>query len=93
MNFIHAREYLHEGDIVVVNSSHQCNVVLTTDSEFANYRSGRSFRHNGGHYRMFPARIAVPHTDNWNITLDLGGGSANIRYSISYIKQPQFSLH
>jgi hypothetical protein len=89
MDFIHAREYLQQGDIVVVNSSHQCNVVLTTDSEFANYRSGRSFHHYGGHYKMFPARIAVPHSDNWNITLDLGGGSANIRYSISYVKQSQ----
>ena len=87
MDFIHSREHLQQGDFVVVDSSHQCNIVLTTDSEFANYKSGRSFRHYGGHYKMFPARIPVPHTDNWNVTLDLGGGSANIRYSISYVKQ------
>ena len=85
-DFIHAREYLQQGDVVVVNSSHQCNVALTTDIEFENYRTGRQFRHWGGFYKMFPARIVVPHTDNWNITLDLGGGSADIRYSISYIK-------
>jgi hypothetical protein len=87
MDFIHAREYLQQGDLVVVNSSHQCNIILTTDSEFQNYKARRSFRHYGGHYKMFPARVAVPHTDNWNIILDLGGGSANIRYSISYVKQ------
>jgi uncharacterized protein DUF1883 len=87
MDFIHAREYLQAGDIVLVNSSHQCNIVLTTDTEFDNYKSGRNFRHSGGHYKMFPARIPVPHADNWNVTLDLGGGLANIRYSIAYIKQ------
>ena len=87
MDFIHAREYLQGGDIVVVNSTHQCNIVLTTDSEFENYRSGRKFGHYGGRYKMFPARIPVPHADNWNVALDLGGGSASIRYSIGYIKQ------
>ena len=87
MNFIHAREYLQEGDIVVVTSDYQCNVAIMTDSEFRNYQSGRKFSHWGGPYTDFPARIVVPHTDNWNVTLDLGGGSANIRYSISYVKQ------
>src|SRR4051812_6636348 len=91
MDFIHAREYLEKGDVVVINSSHQCNVLLTTDSDFANYRSGRRFHYHGGYYKMFPVRIVVPHTDNWNITLDLAGGSANIRYSIDYIKQPEFT--
>jgi hypothetical protein len=80
MGFIHAREYLQEGDAVIVNSSHQCNVPLTTDSEFNNYRTGRPFRHWGGFYTRFPVRI-VPHTDHCNVTLDLAGGSANISYS------------
>ncbi|HZU25919.1 MAG TPA: DUF1883 domain-containing protein [Bryobacteraceae bacterium] len=87
-DFIHAREHLQKGDIVVVESSHQCNVCLTTDAEFSKYKSGRKFRHYGGFARIFPARIVVPHAANWNITLDLGGGRANIQYSISYIKQP-----
>lgn len=87
MNFIHAREYLQEGDVVVVDSSHQCNVCITTDIEFQNYKSGRSFRHYGGFFKRFPARIVVPHADHWNVTLDLAGGSANIRYSINYLKR------
>jgi hypothetical protein len=87
MDFIHAREHLQQGDLVVVNSSHQCNISLTTDNEFNNYKSGRQFRHCGGHYKMFPVKIAVPHADNWNVTVDLGGGSANIRCSIGYVKR------
>lgn len=86
MNFIHAREYLKQGDIVVVNSDHQCNVLLMTDAEFRNYRAGHKFRYHGGSFKAFPAEISVPATGNWNITLDLGGRSAHIKYSISYIK-------
>jgi hypothetical protein len=35
---------------------------------------------------MFPARITVPHDGYWNVTIDLGGGRAHIRYNIGYLK-------
>jgi hypothetical protein len=47
-DFIHAREYLNEGDVVIVECSHQCNIILLDDSNFQNYRSGHSFKHFGG---------------------------------------------
>jgi hypothetical protein len=86
MNFLHAREYLSAGDIAVVGCDTQCNVMLMDDSNFANYKNGRQFKYHGGHFKMFPARIAAPSTGNWNVVLDLGGGSASIRHSISFIK-------
>lgn len=86
MDFIHSREYLHQGDVVVVDCSHQCNILLTDDNNFQKYKRGDSFRYFGGAYKMFPARITVPETGNWNVTIDLGGGQANIRYNISFIK-------
>lgn len=86
MSFIHAREYLDEGDVVVVDCDHQCNVLLTTDSNFQRYRSGQGFQHYGGYYTMLPARITAPSTGFWNITIDLGGGHANIKYSVSILK-------
>ncbi len=85
-DFIHGREYLAAGDVVVVDCSHECNIRLTDDINFQNFRSGRSHRAYGGFYKMFPARIAVPHDGYWNVTIDLGGGRANIRYSINYLK-------
>ncbi|WGM04575.1 DUF1883 domain-containing protein [Arsenophonus nasoniae] len=33
---------LNTGDTVVINSTHQCNILMTTDSEFNNYRNGRT---------------------------------------------------
>ncbi len=85
-DFIHSQEYLEAGDIVVVNCSHRCNVCVMDDANFRHYRSGGSFSHFGGHYTHFPVRITVPHSDWWNITIDLGGGQANIRYSINCLK-------
>ena len=86
-NFIHAREYLHAGDIVVVQCSHQCNVRVMDDSNFSSYRSGGQHHYYGGFYQMLPARIAVPSNGYWNVTIDLGGGSANIRHSINFLKR------
>ena len=86
-DFIHAREYLDDGDVVIVNCDYQCKVLVMDDSNFSSYQRGGQFRYHGGHYTRLPARIAVPHSDNWNTVIDLGGGRANIRYDISYIKR------
>lgn len=86
MEFIHTREYLNDGDIVVVDCSHQCNVRLLDDNNFSKYRRGMRHEYFGGFFQKLPARIAVPRDGHWNITLDLGGGRANIQYSINVIK-------
>ncbi|UEG49622.1 DUF1883 domain-containing protein [Ferruginibacter lapsinanis] len=39
----------------------------------------------GGFFEYFPARIAAPHDDYWNIVIDLGGGRATIRHNLSFI--------
>lgn len=83
MNFLHAREQLLEGDIVVVDCSHQCNIMIMDDSNFNRYKSGKDFRCHGGHYTMLPARIEAPYSGYWNVVLDLAGGSARITHSIT----------
>jgi Domain of unknown function (DUF1883) len=86
-NFIHAREYLHGGDVVIVNCSHQCNVRVMDDPNFSSFRNNGQHHYHGGFYKRLPARIVVPHDGEWNTTIDLGGGSAGIRYSINYLKK------
>jgi hypothetical protein len=85
VDFIHSRTYLNRGDVVVLNCDTQCNFMLMTDSDFSAYRSGMSFRYHGGFKTHFPARITAPHSGNWVAVLDLGGGSANVRYGFSAI--------
>lgn len=87
MNFLHTRMHLNAGDTLVVDCSHQCNVLLMTDSNFNNYRSRRGFQHHGGggFFEKLPAHLHVPHSGYWNVTLDIGGGSASVRHSITVI--------
>lgn len=86
MSFLHKREHLNGGDVVVVNCSHQCNVLLLDDSNFSRYQHGDGYDYFGGHYTRLPARIGVPHSGEWNIVLDLGGGSASIKHSIQVLR-------
>jgi len=87
MNFIHAREFLHTGDIVIVQCSHQCNVRVMDDSNFDRYRHGGQHDCYGGFYKMLPARIPVPSNGYWNVTIDLGGSPDSFRYGINYLKR------
>jgi len=86
MSHLHKREYLEKGDIVEVDCSHQCNVLVLDDTNYRAYKTGRRFRHYGGFYKQLPARIGVPSTGYWNVVLDLGGGTARIRHSIRFLK-------
>ncbi len=87
MDFLHERKYLHRGDTVIVASSHQCNILLTDDINFSNYKNGRAFTHEGGggFFKKLPASLIVPRDGNWNITLDLAGGTATVKHSITIV--------
>ena len=54
MQFLHSRKYLNEGDVVEVNCSHQCNVRLTTDTQFSNFKNGRRHTYYGGFMNDYP---------------------------------------
>ncbi len=84
--FIHGRENLATGDVVQVDCDTQCNVLLLSDANFASYKRGQAYTYYGGFFTHFPASIAAPHSGYWNVVVDLGGGSANIRYSINVIR-------
>jgi len=84
---VQAREYLSHGDIVAVDCSHQCNVLVMDDANFQNYRTGGQFRYSGGFYKRLPAVITVPHSGHWNTIIDVPGGQAQFRYNIGYRKR------
>jgi hypothetical protein len=88
MSFIHAREFLNPNQCVRVDCDTQCNVQLLDDTNFSQYKNGNSYRYTGGFFREFPAILVPPCSGFWNVTIDLGGASANIRYSITVITLP-----
>ncbi|HMJ48241.1 MAG TPA: DUF1883 domain-containing protein [Ferruginibacter sp.] len=86
-DFLYQRHYLKGGDVVVLNCDTQCNFILVDDNNFHHYKNDNSFyqAEGSGFFKYFPAQIVVPHTGYWIAVLDLGGGSANIKYSFSFI--------
>ncbi|HTB03472.1 MAG TPA: DUF1883 domain-containing protein [Bradyrhizobium sp.] len=86
MRFVHAREYLNAGDVVVVQCSHQCNVRVMGDADFRSFKNNGAHNYHGGHFVKLPARIVVPQNGYWNITVDLGGSPSAFKYGISYLK-------
>ncbi|MBB1605890.1 MULTISPECIES: DUF1883 domain-containing protein [unclassified Pseudomonas] len=88
MKFIHKREHLNEGDLVVIECSRTCNIRLMTDANFRSFKNGARHAYHGGAFERFPARIRVPSTGFWNVTLD-----TVTRRAISVTRKPDFSYN
>lgn len=86
MEFIHMREYLNSGDVVVVSCSRKSNVMLTNDINFNKYKYDKPYNYYGGAFTKYPAKIPVPRTGHWNITIDVGGEDGTIEYSVKIFK-------
>ena len=88
MQFVHVREFLAGGDTVVVDCPNPCNIWLLDDANFERFRNGDRFHFHGG---FFPstARIAVPTTGCWNVTLNRENDGSISRYTISYLRREQ----
>jgi hypothetical protein len=85
VDFLHKRLHLNHGQSVVVTLDHQANVILLDDDNFGRYKSGQEFRHFGGHAKQSPITIPAPSAGYWNVVIDLGGGSGQIRHSIAVV--------
>ncbi len=70
MKFVHQREELKEGDMVIIHCSQMCNIRLMNDANFRSYKNGGRHSYHGGAFDRFPARIRVPSDGGWNITID-----------------------
>ena len=86
-NFIAAREFLAKGDVVLVQCSHQCNVLVMDDQNFQAYRQRKKCTYFGGFFKAFPAKIVVPANGHWNTVIDLAGKQAEISHTINYVRQ------
>lgn len=80
---IRSREFLNGGDVVIVNCTHQSNVLVMDDANYHAYQRGGAARYYGGFFKMLPARVPIPHAGNWNILLEAPSGA---RYGMSVIR-------
>lgn len=71
MKFVHQREELKEGDMVIIHCSQMCNIRLMNDANFRRYKNGGRHTYHGGAFDRFPARIKIPSDGAWNITIDV----------------------
>jgi hypothetical protein len=75
-----------KGSVVEVKlSGTEANVQLLDYSNLLSYRRGGSFRYYGGHFRRSPARITVPSTGSWYVTVDLGGYGGSVNASVKVL--------
>jgi Domain of unknown function (DUF1883)/TIR domain len=74
------------GTVVEVTlSGSAANVRLLDSSNFQSYRSGRQHRYYGGLISRSPARLVVPHSGHWHVTIDMQGLRGQTRSSIRVI--------
>ncbi|WP_268800995.1 DUF1883 domain-containing protein [Pseudomonas huanghezhanensis] len=99
MKFIHQREHLNEGDIVVIECSNPCNIRLMSDANFRSFKNAGRHTYHGGAFEKFPAKIVVPSSGFWNITLDTVTRrpisvtrKPNLTHSIKFIRRSSTRL-
>lgn len=82
MEHLHKALWLDTGDVVEVSLDTRANVMLMDTVNYQWYQSGMTFRYHGGQALRSPVRLSAPHAGQWNVVIDLGGGSGSIRHSI-----------
>jgi len=80
------------GNIVEVTlSGSAANVRLMDSSNYHNYKAGRKHRYYGGLMKRSPARIAIPHSGHWYVTVDMQGLRGITRSSVRVIPSEALS--
>ena len=82
MEFIHKREHLEEGDVVVLEIDTSCRFMIMDDANLRALKLGCRYHFIGGHVSRATSEIAVPRSGDWNVVIDTGGDTRNICYTI-----------
>ncbi|MBU1334412.1 MAG: DUF1883 domain-containing protein [Alphaproteobacteria bacterium] len=78
--------HLNAGDVVVVTlQGSAANVRLMQSSDFNSYKAGRRHNYHGGLQNKSPARIPVPHSGSWHVTVDMQGLRGTTRSSVNVV--------
>ena|SRR5688572_26928699 len=84
--------YVARGTVVEVTlSGSAANVRLMDRSNFQSYRNGRQHRYLGGLITRSPARLVVPNSGSWHVTVDMQGLRGTTRSAIRTIPAGAYS--
>jgi len=84
--------YQKRGTVVEVTlKGSAANVRLLDSSNLQKYKSGRQHRCYGGLMRRSPARLVVPRSGHWHVTVDMQGLRGTTRSSIRIIPKEALS--
>lgn len=87
MNFTHyPLNYRERGTVIEVTLyGSAANVRLMDGSNFSNFKTGRRHTYHGGLVQRSPARLVVPSSGTWHVTVDMQGLRGQTRSSIRII--------
>lgn len=85
MEHLHYQMTLNSGDVLEVSLDHAANVLLLNPLNYAHYTSGLPFRYYGGYADISPYRLTAPHSGQWHLAVDLGGGAGSVRASVQIV--------
>lgn len=87
MSFTHyPLGHLERGSVVEVTlRGSGANVRLMDSSNLSSYKNGRNHRYHGGLITRSPARLPVPSSGTWHVTVDMQGLRGQTRSSVRVI--------
>jgi hypothetical protein len=86
MSFLHYDlGFVKQGAVVLVTLDAQANVKLLDESNFRSYKRHERHEYFGGLAKKSPARITVPRSGNWYVTVDLGGYAGRVNASVRVV--------
>ena len=81
--------HLSAGEIVEVTlSGSAANVRLMDSSNYQSFKNGRQHRYYGGLATHSPARLQIPNSGYWYLTVDLQGLRGSVRTSLRVLPGP-----
>lgn len=88
MNFTHYNlGHLDRGSVVVVTlAGSAANVRLMDSANLSSYRNGRQHQYIGGLAKSSPARLQVPRSGNWHVTVDMQGLRGTVRSGVQVVR-------
>ena len=87
MEHLHYQLTLSSGDVLEVVLDYAANVLLLDSLNYACYTSGQPFRYYGGYAEVSPYRLQAPHSGQWHLAVDLGGGAGSVRASVQIVSK------